>query len=239
VISNEVHGQEIRIGVDEGPPFASQTVPLHQEGLSVEILGTVFKAAGYTPTIKILPWPRVIKGLERGSFDVIGNLWYTVAIAEWVIYSQPYHHSHLKFITSKNNTIAFETLNDLKPYSIGIGIGYTTNTDFDTSTELKKIEIPLASNGMKMILLGRLDMVLDSEEVFLYLLCHDFRKTAGEFKILEKALIPSPIYVGAAKENPRGKKLIHDFNFAYAQLNEEGVIQEIIKHHMKYIQCQD
>lgn len=233
------HSQEISIGVDEWPPFASETAPLPNKGLSVEILNTVFKAAGYTPTIKVLPWPRVIRGLERGKLDAIGNLWYTDAIAKWAIYSTPYHHSHLKFITSKNKTVAFETLQDLKPFKIGIGIGYTTNTDFDTSTELKKIEIPLSSNGMKMILLGRLDMVLDSEEVFLYLLCHDLREAAKEFKILEKSLIPSPIYVGVAKNHPQGETLIQDFNANFSQLNEQGVIQEIVERHLKMIQCHD
>lgn len=228
--------QEIRIGVDEWPPFASETLQLPQRGLSVEILTKVFQTAGYTPKIEILTWPRVIKGLEEGTLDVIGNLWFTDPIAQWVIYSKPYHHSNLKFIGSSKKSITFQTLQDLTPYTIGIGMGYTTNTEFDTAKDLKKVEIPLSSDGMKMIRLGRLDLVLDSEEVFLYLLSHDFRANAADFQIVENALIPSPIYVGAAKKNPNGQKLIQDFNATFETLTQQGVIQEIVDRHFKELQ---
>lgn len=228
--------QEVRIGLDEWPPFASNTLNLPQQGLSVEILTKIFKEAGYTPKFQITSWPRVVKGLKSGTFDAIGNLWFTEPISKWVFYSAPYHHSDLKFIVSKKKTITYDTIQDLKPYTIGIGIGYTTNTEFDTAKDLKKVEIPLSALGMEMIQRGRLDMVLDSEEVFLYLLSHDFRENAADFQILEKELIPSPIYLGAAKKNSAGQKLINDFNSALDRLTRQGIIREITERHFRALE---
>jgi len=123
-------------------------------------------------------------------------------------------------------------LSDLKQYEIGVGNGYSFGEVFDHAVDLKKHPIPFTSNGMKMMLLGRLDMVIDSEEVIYYHLTHDLAANASQFDVLDTPVMVNPISIGVNKGNPRGKQIIEEFNAALVRLSKNGTIQAIVERHI-------
>ncbi|MBV8667503.1 MAG: transporter substrate-binding domain-containing protein [Burkholderiaceae bacterium] len=220
----------VRIGLDPWPPFSGQGLP--DLGMSAEIVSRVFKEAGYQAEIVIQPWSRVEASVRSGDLEVMGNLYYIDDIAKWADYSTPYYRSRVRFVALRDRHIHWKTLSDLKPYEIGVGNGYSFGDVFDRDAGLKKHLIPLTSNGMRMILMGRLDLVIDSEEVIYYHLAHDFAADAKNFEVLDTPVIVQPMSIGVSKTNPHGRQLIGDFNAAFAKLWKDGTIQEIIHRHV-------
>jgi len=225
-----VHAAEVTIGLDEWPPFSGENLP--GGGITAEILTKVFEDAGYQPKILILPWTRIEKWAQSGKLDVMGNLYYIDEIAVWARYSDPYYQSKIGFVGLRGRSISWSALVDLKGFNIGVGRGYSFGSEFDHAGYLHKTVIPVTANGMRMMLEGRLDLVIDSEEVIRYHLAHDFSAEAKEFQILAPPLFERPISIGVAKNNSRGPQIIEDFNRSLARLRENGTIERIISHHV-------
>ena len=221
----------LRVGLDQWPPFSGKNLP--DLGLSADIISTVFKEAGYRTEISILPWSRVENYLKSGDLDVMGNLYHVEDIAKWADNSAPYFQSKIKFVALRERHIRWNTLTDLAPYEIGVGFGYSFGEPFDHASGLKKRSIPLTANGLQMLLLGRLDLVIDSEEVILYHLQHELAGDAQRFEILEPALVVQPISIGVSKNNPRAKQIIGNFNTAFAKLSKDGTIKAIVERHLQ------
>jgi polar amino acid transport system substrate-binding protein len=225
--SNPKH---VKLGLDEWPPFASKG--LTGFGLSAEIITQAFESQGYTVGLSILPWSRVEQDIKLGKLDVMGNLYEIDEIKTYADYSQPYYQSSVKFLARSTFKGVINTLADAKPYKIGYGNGYSFGEIFDKADYLQKTTCPITINCIRMLNAGRLDLVVDSEEVLLYQLLHNPKFQADGLQVLPFILITNNMAIGVSKKHPRRKELIEDFNRGLDQLIRTKKIDEIVK---KYI----
>ncbi len=222
--------KEIKLGLDEWPPFAGKLIPGH--GLSAEIITGAFENQGYKVVLTILPWSRVEQDVKQGRLDAMGNLYEIEDIKAYADYSRPYYRSAVKFLARSDIKTVINTLEDAKPFTIGYGNGYSFGEVFDKAHYLQKVTCPLTLNCIRMLSAGRLDLVVDSEEVLHYQLRHNPKFQAEGLQILPFILITNNMSIGVSKKHPRRKELIEDFNRGLDQLIKTKRMEAIIK---KYI----
>ncbi len=222
--------KEIKLGLDEWPPFAGKLIPGH--GLSAEIITGAFENQGYKVVLTILPWSRVEQDVKQGKLDAMGNLYEIDDIKTYADYSRPYYRSAVKFLARSDFKTVINTLEDAKPFTIGYGNGYSFGEVFDKADYLQKVTCPLTLNCIRMLSAGRLDLVVDSEEVLHYQLRHNPKFQAEGLQILPFILITNNMSIGVSKKHPRRKELIEDFNRGLDQLIKTKRMEAIIK---KYI----
>jgi polar amino acid transport system substrate-binding protein len=210
--------KEIKLGLDEWPPFASKTIP--DFGLSAEIITQAFESQGYKVVLTILPWGRIEQEIKQLKLDVMGNLYEIDEIKKYAHYSEPYYKSSVKFLASPHFRGTINTLEDAKTYSIGYGNGYSFGEVFDKAHYLRKTTCPLTINCIRMLSAGRLDLVVDSQEVLLYQLQKNPKFHADGLQVLPFTLITNNMAIGVSKKHPTHKELINDFNRGLDQLKK-------------------
>lgn len=230
VMPHPALAQKLIVGLDPWQPFSGDDLP--GKGLSAEVIRQVFEHASYAVDIRIMPWARVESLVKSGDIDVMGNLYHIPEIAQWAAYSEPYYQSRVKLIALADLNIQWHALEDLKRFRIGVGNGYSFGSKFDNATYLNKQTIPLSINGLNMLLVRRLDLVIDSEEVLLFHLNTQLAGQKQRFKLLEPPIITNAMSIGVSRQHPRHQEIIAAFNQSFQVLKAQGIIDQLITRHI-------
>lgn len=218
--------EQVVVGLDDWPPFSGPQV--EGRGISERIIEAALAEVDMTPEFLYLPWARVEKSLQDGSVHMIGNLYDIPEIQEWAEYSEPYYSSAVRFLAGKNFSATVRGLEDLKPFSIGVGLGYSFGEEFDKAAYLDKQNIPLTANGIAMIARGRLDIVIDSAEVIEFLLQTSEQKHAEEMKFLDYVLSVNTMSAAISRAHPENKGVLRRFNAGLAAIKENGIYEQVM-----------
>ncbi|WP_234996088.1 substrate-binding periplasmic protein [Pseudobacteriovorax antillogorgiicola] len=200
----------LQIGVDPWPPF-SYSSSSKLKGVSVDIIRAAFSKVGIKTDFHLLPWKRIVRNIQLGELDVLANLYYVEDIAKWVKYSLPYLKSDVKLASLKNFKRRIRSISSIQGESVAYGQGYSFGKSFDHASHFKKVEVPVTENGLKMMILGRVDLVIDSEEVLSFLIDHN-TEYSSKIKILSDSLLVNEMSIGVSKKHRDRERIITCFN---------------------------
>ncbi len=117
------------------PPYVGED--LDQNGFICEIVEMACKAGQLGPSFKFMPIKRAYHYTEKGKYAVVFP--HTDKGGTPFLLSDPFGGSALVFFKNKNTPdITFESIEDLKPYRIGVVLGYSYTKEFDEVTYLNK-----------------------------------------------------------------------------------------------------
>ncbi|MBU2712229.1 substrate-binding periplasmic protein [Zooshikella harenae] len=161
-----------------------------------------------------------IKWPFDGDYDAIYIAWYSDERAKQLNYAEPYLVNRIKFIKRKGEKITYKTLEDLKPYKIGIARDYAYQADFDNAFFFKKEPARTFVLNLKKLLSKRIDLTLEYEWVAKYEIANKAKDTEGKVEFVDNALSENPLHFAVSRKNPNHETIVKKFNEALATLKK-------------------
>ena len=217
----------VKIGVDPWPPFSFQGEG-KLEGTSTNIIRAAFAQEGVDTEFSLIPWKRILQLMQSDRLDATGNLFYIPELASWIDYSDPYLKSVVRLASRSNFKKDINSIDDIGQEVIAYGEGYSFGPQFDKSKKIKKMPVPLTINGLKMMLLDRVDLVIDSEEVLQFLLKEN-PKFQKKIKILPAEIFVNPMSLGVRKNHPDKARILKTFNRGLEKLRRSGQLEKYLQ----------
>ena len=198
-------------------------------GIDVDIVRELSKRLGLSLDIQLVPWKRVLAGVEQGSADAGMPLFITKDRKKYSLYPKvPLHEAVMVAFAQVGSLITYNDLKDLYGKSIGIRRGYSISPEFDQLTKegkLKVTEVNDIQNMIKMISAGRFDLIVDKRSTIGFYLKQSgiklknigqVGKAQGAYLVVSKALTFTDPHA-----------LINDIDKTLYEMKQEGVIEKI------------
>ena len=217
----------IKIGLDNWPPFADEKDPTL--GICYTLTKAIFEPQGYRLLPKILPATRIIHYMEEGDVKEVEAtplMWKSEERAKSFLFSEPLLFNSVHFFVKADRSIEYETLDQLKPYAIGVIRGYYNGDEFDKAEFLDKVICADSLQMIRMLEKGRIDMGVLDRVVAETLIKQE--NLAGAFNMLPKPLFRVGLHLAVSKKHPNGQKLIDQFNQGLERIKQSGEYARIL-----------
>lgn len=233
IIAAHLEGSEmrtIRLTSGEWPPYTSAS--LKHYGIISQIVSEAYAKEGYLVDFDFYPGIRSLKQAKLKSWD--GSLpWQPTKEREAeFLFSNPVLTSRNVFFHRKDRDFQWKKLADLKGLKIGTAKGYAYSSGFRKS--VNKIGINLIDSdsdlvNMKLLLDGRIDLLLCDINVGLFLLANHFKpQKAQTITYNSRDVFQVPLSLVFPKNNRRSSQLKVAFNNGLAKLKNSGKYNTIL-----------
>ncbi len=214
---------------DKYPPYYGEDLP--NGGFMTEIVIEAFKRVGYDVDVTFQPWKRALLEAKVGKHDGIYTLWYREEREEWFVYSDPISPaSEVGFYRRKGEDISFETFEDLKPYTIGVGRGYVTPPGFDEAS-LKTSSATDDEQNLRKLRAGRINLALTDKLVAKYVIYTKIPDAFSDLEWLPPTLHTETNHLALSKKSVNYKTILADFNRGLREIEADGTLEAIKAEH--------
>jgi polar amino acid transport system substrate-binding protein len=168
-------------------------------GLDTEVVQAVLAQIGVEEDLQVFPWSRALNMAENGATDMLYQVVASPERREKFILVGPLRSGRTVLVARADSTIAFQTLDELKPYNIGVVRSFKYTDEFDAA-HLSKV---LSNDNQALIrmLVGKhLDLVVGDYNTLSYIARAE--GVAGQIKVLPHPLGEVPRYVAFPKDRP-------------------------------------
>lgn len=153
------------------PPYTGEELPYGGE--STKMLRSVFESAGYQVSLGFVPWPRALSMFDQNQADVIYPEYPERSEKDGCLQSLPYHYTSLVLLERRDNPLRWNSLEDLRHYTLGVVRGYLNSPEIDgmIAKGLLKVEEDNSDAGnIRKVAAGRIDGAFIDPQVFDYLM---------------------------------------------------------------------
>ncbi|MGL1901506.1 MAG: transporter substrate-binding domain-containing protein [Fibrobacterales bacterium] len=221
----------ITIATGEYPPFLSQE--LQFSGVGLKIISEIFESEGVTVIYGFFPWKRSYHYVASGEWDASATWSYKIEREKDVKYSDPLYHSTYVLFHRKENPVNWNTLSDLKQFSLGATKSYTYTSEFYKAIEDSILTVEFAASdemNLKKLVGKRFDAVPLNIDVGYYLLHSKFtKKQTLTITHSPQRFSSKPTHLIFSKKNPRTPELLKKFNRGLQKLKDSGAIDQYLK----------
>lgn len=227
ILATPAWAGSVRLATLEWAPYISKTQP--GGGFVAEVVREAFKRQGQAVEYAFMPWARVVAVAKAG--DVAGYLpeYYAKQLERHFLFSEPLPAGPLGFFKLKSRAISWKTLDDLKPYRIGVVSGYVNTSEFDARKDLKIDAVAEDLLNLRKLLAGRIDLMLADKYVGLYLAKKEIPQDADKIEFMSPALENKELFVCFPKDRPGSRALRDAFNQGLRAMKADGALQAIMK----------
>lgn len=219
--------QKIIAAADAYPPYMDPAHP--KQGISLQIVRAAYATQGYVIDMHFVPWARAMNGVKNGEYDILPNAWWTQERARFLLYSEPYMQSEIKFIKRKGDPFEYHGLGSLTGKTVGIVKGYGYGDEFLNSTNFARPEVSEILQNVKKLVLGRIDLTLDDEIVARWIIKHRAPSLMQSIEFTQNGLSSQQMHVTSSLENPRHQTIIDAFNKGLATIKANGTFDNILR----------
>ncbi len=209
-------------------PYVSEE--LSNGGFTTEIVSRAFQRAGYRVEVHFMPWIRVLAEVKKGAFDAMYPAYHSERRSRVYALSNPIANGPLVLCKRSDRPIEYASLDDLKPYKIGVVRGYVNTPAFDAADYLDKRLVNSDKQNLLKVLTGRIDLAVIDKYTALQIIETSIPKAEGKLDFLEPPLQVKPLYVGFCRK-PGYRKRLEAFNRALKEMKSQGVIRSIYAGH--------
>jgi len=141
-------------------------------GIDVDIVRELARRMGMVAEFRLIPWRRLLEEVKHGKVDAAMPMFITAERKSYVSYpNEPLHESVMTAFARENSTIHYRQVSDLYGKRVGIRRGYSISPEFDQaarSGKIKMTEVSSVTNLIRMVLTGRLDVLIDKRVTIEY-----------------------------------------------------------------------
>lgn len=222
-----LNAEPVRIVSSEFVPHSGENLP--QQGYAIEIVRQVFASQQYTISIDFLPWPRALQQAKNGEAVAIVALWHDAARAEYLSYPTPLYNNVMRLYQHSSRPVNLENLTDLtaKRLILGLVRGYSY-TPIIQSAPFDFAEVYSDLESLKMLALGRVDIVIAEQMVVDYLLKTEMAPHSGAISYLGPVLEEKPLYLAFSKAHPDAPALQQKFEQGLIKLKQQQHFEALI-----------
>jgi len=200
----------------------------------MEVARAALEPWGYDVTLQLLPWARALRCSESGKCDGLYLSYYVAAHEKSYVFSDPVAELETGFFKLKDRDISYKTLDDLRPYSIGMTRGASVSKEFDAADFLNKDPVPDDTVDIKKLLRGRVDLIVAAKPVLEYLLKSTLPEDEqNKIEFVEPPLSVQNLHIAISKNSPDYQQKLHDFNEGLKKIKADGTY-EAIRHSSGY-----
>ncbi len=208
-----VQAQTWKIACEEDfPPYNFLDEKKNKIGLDTEIVAAVLAYLDVKYELNVYPWKRVVNLLDTHqvhmAYQFVGS---PERFSSYLLIG-PIRSGFTVFFVHKDSAIQFNTLDDLRPYTIGTVKGFKYTNEFDQADFLKKDDSAIDNEQLvKKLAVKRVDMIIGDRDTLSFL-----ARRAGvydQIQLLPKVLREVPRYVGFhTSERARAGLFAHGLN---------------------------
>ncbi|GIZ11090.1 ABC transporter substrate-binding protein [Pseudomonas sp. NCCP-436] len=192
-------------------------------GLDVELVEAVLKEAGVPYVIRLYPWQRVKRMLDRGEVDMAFQFADTPLRRQQYDLVGPLRSGSTVFMSSNRTLLKdWQSLEDLTPYVIGQVRGYAYEEVFDSTELARDSSAHNPRQLVSMLLAGRIDVIVGDRLQLLHFI-HE-QRALEQVRILPRPLTEMQRFVAFAKGDKERARL---FAEALARLRSNGTLNAI------------
>ncbi len=215
------------VTVDWAPYYGSE---MTDNGVISVIVKTAFQRSGIQSSVKFIPWKRALKEVKSGKSDILMGAYYTSERNKTYLFSDPIYEVRVGLVALKSLGIGHYTkLQDLIPYTIGVGRGWANSEEFDQADYLNKKGATNQILNVRKLFKKRVDMISISFDVFRYEVATMSTHQLNEVVFIEPPLDISSLHLMISRQNPDKEKVINAFNLGLAAIKQDGTYDKILK----------
>ncbi|KPA17387.1 amino acid ABC transporter substrate-binding protein [Candidatus Magnetomorum sp. HK-1] len=210
-------------------PFMGEN--MFKGGVLAEITTAAFQRMGYAAKVEFVPWKRAVELAKIGEYDGLMAAYYNSERAQTYKLTDAINYEEIGFFRKKGSTITYKTLEDLRPYIIGIGRGGQYGDEFEAATYLKKEEVKNDDQNICKLMAGRIHLLISSKVRILDLLNTKYPEWRGELEFVEPALMKIGLHNMISRAIPNYETIAADFNLGLKKITDDGTIAKLMKAH--------
>lgn len=192
-------------------------------GLDVELVDAVLREAGVDHEIRLYPWQRVKRMLDRGEVQMAFQFAGTPQRQQQYELVGPLRSGSTMFMTTARTALSdWKSLDDLSPYVIGQVRGYAYEEEFDRADLARDTSAQNPRQLVSMLLAGRIDIIVGDRVQLQYFVRE--QRAQEQVRILPRPLIQMPRFVAFAKGDSERARI---FSEALVRLRQAGTLNRI------------
>jgi len=181
------------------PPYNFDKDGIYQ-GFAIDIFRHIESQSSFIFKFVKLPWPRVLQSVKNGEVDLVATLFKTASREELYAYVEPaYGFEVNQFLSLKSNAVEYDgDLRSLSDITIGTVREYSYGKAFDQAEYLDKKAVLDEATLVKVLLGGRVDLIIGNPMTFFHILKQEFKSEAVQMvsPIVER----TPVYFALSKK---------------------------------------
>lgn len=193
---------DYEVATDYWPPFREMSDDGEIEGYDVDLMQDIARRMKVGFSFVRYPWARCLENMAQGRSDLMTGLARTPEREKYILYTdQSYHQCRPAFYVRHDYGVPLKSYEDLQDLTIG----YTRNSayfePFDSDDGLRKVAVANERTLLRMLLKGRLDVVVGTDCQVLT----DIRQMGIEGLIEQAEYAPDAsvkLYLGVSKKSP-------------------------------------
>ncbi len=223
----------IKLATDPWPPYSlGQKGGALESGYAFDIGTEVSKRIHCKLKADLLPWKRVLACMKNGTYDITFPIQSKPEREAFMIFTNVILEDrvflwHLK--NRKDKLPGWETIDDLKPYTIGIVSGYTYRDKMDQAIEngiIKTEKVNSADCNFKKLLRKRFDGFLESESVVMSFF-QKYPEYRNRITHAPQIVSKDVFRIGISKNSPF-VEMLPEINRVIQEMKEDGTIERIM-----------
>jgi len=222
-------GRIISLAVAEWPPYVSND--LKDYGFISEIVAEAFARVGHTVKMSFMPWKRALHKVAEGIYDATYPAYYSEERTQLYAISKPFFTAPMGFYKRKDSPIAYQTLQDIQAYTIGIVRAYVNTSEFDAAAYLKKDIADDDEQNLKKLLKGRVDLIIIDKFTAQHILNTRLPEGKALLEFLEPPLDMKSFHLLVSRNIKDSAQTLHDFHRGLQEMVADGTISRILKKH--------
>lgn len=194
-------------------PFSDESLP--GGGIATTHVDAIFARAGLAHTIKFLPWSRAERLVEGGHFAGAFPYTKTPERERHFLYSDPVYKVKVRLFALSSAGIKVTQPSDLAGRTICRPLGYAWEADLKHLIDAGVVKTdapPDMDSCLRMLKAGRVDAIIESEQVFWPTLDHLFPGERAAFAMLELSVAEHTLHFIVPKAHPRAAEILGVFN---------------------------
>ncbi len=222
--------KKINLTAFDYPPFYSEENG-KIDGIFVEVIRELFGRMDIETDLQLYPLKRVLSMLQYGDADGQVGLIRTVEREEYLYFADPIITVRgliWSAVDRKDEAINFDSIEELKPYKIGVTLGYSYGQRFDNLLKTMRVDYaPRDYNNYLKLMNHRID-IFPGNEIVAKGLFKKHPELKGKFVHSDKSFIDWVLHIAISKKS-RFTPMIPNINRVLADLKREGFIDKTVK----------
>lgn len=216
----------LRIVSSEFIPHNGEHLP--NQGYAIQMLREIFASQQQEVHFEFLPWPRALLQAKEGQAVAVVTIWYSAERAKYLNYPTPLYSNKVMLYHNKQRPVVFTQLDQLPATKLRLGMvrGYSYPEVIE-QLPFDKVEVNTDLESLKMLALGRVDLVVCEQQVAEYIL----KTELASYSTIETTGAPleeRPMYIAFSKAHPHSALL--------QQKYEKGLLHLKQQHRLEVLQ---
>ena len=213
------------------PPYFSEQLP--QQGWLADIVVTALASQDIEASIEFTTWARALRLLEKNKRTALLGAYYSAEREKIFHYSRPLANSFTGLFKRKSSKINYDgSLTSLQPYSISKGSNYIVSEDFSSEHNLAITATNDLISSLRVLQLGRVDLVAGTKEVGEYWLNnHPQLKTGQSIVYIPPHLASHYLYIIFSKSAAQSKQQLMQLENGFNTIVNNGEAAQVLLRH--------